>query len=294
MKLTLHLLSNVPAVIVPSHAPSEDPSDCAGHAAAVPSRRSSATGRDDCTGGSGIQMGHVSSPRGLVGLHLLGASQVRWSSAGCSIEALHAQGLIKIDEHCPGCSISGPSSTRQVPVVSEILPEICSPMFDTSSGGLGENYDESHGSRGNWREIEACPLAKKWTATTVNFGTSPPAHLNRSYPDVSRRKVGRIAPEAKQVPQVLKERALHLDEDVKVNDAQVVHPNDCFVPEIQHHHGSQLLATVMDRWLSSSRLGSKVSSFDNVHPHFRFTYMPSVLLELKQRDLVPPPVPLLP
>ena len=156
---------HVPAMIVPSHAPTEDPSDCAGHAAAVPSRRSSVTGRDDCTGGSGIQMGHVSSPRGLVGLHLLGASQVRWSSAGCSIEALHAQGLIKIDENCPGCSISGPSSTRQVPVVSEILPEICSPMPDTSSGALGENYDESHGFRGSWREIEACPLAKRWTAT---------------------------------------------------------------------------------------------------------------------------------
>ena len=43
------------------------------------------------------------------------------------------------------------------------------------------------------------------------------------------------------------ERPLHLDEDAEVNDARVVYPNDCFVLEVQHHHGSQFFPTVMDR-----------------------------------------------
>ena len=47
----------------------------------------------------------------------------------------------------------------------------------------------------------------------------------------------------------VKERALHLDEDVEVNDAQDVHPYDCFVIEVQHHHRSQLLAVVMEQCL---------------------------------------------
>ena len=50
---------DVPEVIVQSYAPSDDPSDCAGHAAAVSSSRSSVTGRDDCTGGFEKSMGHV-------------------------------------------------------------------------------------------------------------------------------------------------------------------------------------------------------------------------------------------
>ena len=52
------------------------------------------------------------------------------------------------------------------------------------------------------------------------------------------------------------ERALHLDEDVEINVARVVYPNNCLVLEVQHHHDSQLLAAVMHRWLSFSRLGS--------------------------------------
>ena len=48
---------HVPAVSVPS----EDPSDCAGHAATVSSQRSSVSGRDDCTGRFGNPMGHVPS-----------------------------------------------------------------------------------------------------------------------------------------------------------------------------------------------------------------------------------------
>ena len=154
VKLALCLV-HLPEALVQSYEPSEDHSDCVGHAAAVSSQRSSVTGRDDRTGGFGNSMGHVSSvssmwcglPPGLVGSQLLGESQSRFSSAGCSTESRHAQSLIKIDENCPGSSISGPSSRRQAPVVSEFLPEICSPMPAASSGALAEKYDELEGSR---------------------------------------------------------------------------------------------------------------------------------------------------
>ena len=36
----------------------------------------------------------------------------------------HARGPTKIDENCPSCSISGPSSTHPAPVESVSLPEI--------------------------------------------------------------------------------------------------------------------------------------------------------------------------
>ena len=64
-----------------------------------------------------------------------------------------------------------------------------------------------------------------------------------------------------------KERALHLDEDVEINDARVVCHNDCFVQGVQHHHGSQLLAVVMDLWLSFSRFGSNRQRRN--HPHVK-------------------------
>ena len=97
--------------------------------------------------------------------------------------------------------------------------------------------------------------------------TSPPSRLGRSSRDVSSWKVGRVALERRVVralaarqshPTALgkfltsvKEHRLQLDEDVEVNDARVVYPNDCFVLD----HGSQLLTAVMDRWLSFSRFG---------------------------------------
>ena len=55
----------------------------------------------------------------------------------------------------------------------------------------------------------------------------------------------------------VKERALHLVEDVEVDGALVAYSNDCFVQGVQHHHGSQLLAAVMDRWPSFSRFESE-------------------------------------
>ena len=80
---------------------------------------------------------------GLVGLQLLDGSQIRWSSSGTGAEARDAQHLVRIDENCLGCSISGTSSGRQAPVESESLPEICSPMPDASSSGLSKKFDES-------------------------------------------------------------------------------------------------------------------------------------------------------
>ena len=117
---------------------------------------------------------------------------------------------------CPGCSISGPSSTRQASVVSEFLPEICSTLPNASTGALAEKYDESHGSR----EVGASGCARlrpaRWhrggqrnqprnratscaDVRSVIFGTMTPpsAHLGRSSHDVSRRKVERITPKAK-------------------------------------------------------------------------------------------------
>ena len=70
----------------------------------------------------------------------------------------------------------------------------------------------------------------------------------------------------------VKQRALHLDEDVESNDARVVCPNDGFVLEVQHHHHSQLLAAVMDRWLSISRFGSN-RLLKNYH-HLRVPLLP--------------------
>ena len=55
----------------------------------------------------------------------------------------------------------------------------------------------------------------------------------------------------------VKERAVPLVEDVEFDGALVAYSNDCFVQGVQHHHGSQLLAAMMDRWPSFSRFGSR-------------------------------------
>ena len=60
----------------------------------------------------------------------------------------------------------------------------------------------------------------------------------------------------------VKEPVFPLVGDVEIDDVVVAHSNDCFVQGVQHHHGSQLLAAVMDRWPSCSRSGSrKLSRF---------------------------------
>ena len=101
---------------------------------------------------------------------------------------------------------------------------------------------------------------------------STSAHAGRSS-DVSRWKVGRIAPERRAVRTLaarrtyqtalgtflkfVKERALPLVEEVEFDGVLVAYSNDCFVQGVPHHHGSQLLAAVMDRWPSFSRFGSR-------------------------------------
>ena len=130
---------HLPAVSVQSHAPSDDLSSCAGHdddghTGAVSSQCSSVISlhrrfwKADVScffkGSFENPMGHVSwvpstwcgLPPDLVGSQLLDESQMQWSSAGSGTEARYAQSLTKIDENCPTCSISGPSSRRQVPV----------------------------------------------------------------------------------------------------------------------------------------------------------------------------------
>ena len=88
---------HVPTVNVQS-APTEDPSSCTGHAAAVSSERLSVIGRNDCIGGFGEQMWRISLaltwcglPLGSIGSQLLGASQMKWPAAGSGPEARHAQ-----------------------------------------------------------------------------------------------------------------------------------------------------------------------------------------------------------
>ena len=78
---------------------SNDPSDCAGHAVAVLSQRSSVTGRNDCSSGSFAPLTFCGLPPGLAGSQLLDASQMRWSSAGSGTEARHAKSPTKIDEN---------------------------------------------------------------------------------------------------------------------------------------------------------------------------------------------------
>ena len=45
----------------------------------------------------------------------------------------------------------------------------------------------------------------------------------------------------------------HVESDVVL----VAYSNDCSVQGVQHHNGSKLLAAMIDRWLSSSRFGSR-------------------------------------
>ena len=53
------------------------------------------------------------------------------------------------------------------------------------------------------------------------------------------------------------ERVLRLVGDVEIDDALVAYSNGCSALGFVHHHGSQLLAAVMDRWPSFSRSGSR-------------------------------------
>ena len=56
----------------------------------------------------------------------------------------------------------------------------------------------------------------------------------------------------------VQKRTLPLVADGEIDAALVAYSNDCFLQGAQHHHGSQLLAAVMDRWPSFSRFGSRI------------------------------------
>ena len=183
--------------------------DCAGQAAAVSPQRSSVIGRNDCIGGSGMLMCHISVapltwcglPPGSAGSQLLDASQIQqWSPTGNGTESRLAQSPSKIDENCPSCSFSDHSSKGQSPAESGSLPEICNPMPDALS-----------------EESLLLAARRVYQAALRTFLKS-------------------------------------------VQKRTVVYSNDCFVQGVQHHHGSQLLAAVMDRWPSFSRSGSRKRS----------------------------------
>ena len=240
-------------------------------------------------------------PPGLVGTLLLEKSQSRWWSAGRDTEARYAQSLMKIDEHCPSCSISNPSSRRQAPVESESVPEICSLVPEADSGGFSEQFDKLQ-SRGAGTSgcASSRPAGKEDSEASDE---NEPLPVPKSAPAVSRRRHHRLrilidhlmcrngkleflllqrrAVRALAVRRsrrtvlgkflkCVKKHALHL---AAVNDARVTSPSDCFVLGFQHLHGSLLLAVVVDRWPSFSRFwvqqtAEECSSFDSVHPHF--------------------------
>ena len=55
----------------------------------------------------------------------------------------------------------------------------------------------------------------------------------------------------------VQKRMRPLVEDVESDVVLVAYSNDCSVQGVQHHNGSQLLAAMMDPWLSSSRFGPR-------------------------------------
>ena len=95
-------------------------------------------------------------------------------------------------------------------------------------------------------------------------------------------------------------RTLPLVEDAEIDGALIAYSNDCSDQGVQHHTGSQLLATVLDRWPSFCRCWSSKVRRNHLHVEvsilmLQVTYMrPSELLTLRKKDLVPPLVPLPP
>ena len=182
----------------------------------------------------------------------------------------------------------------------ESLPKICNPMPDASSGTHFTSLEK----------LEARPLAKRWTATpatkTSFLCRSPHGQFRDddiTACDVSRRKIGRIAPGGKSCEDTRSAtessnrswkvlQVCSLVEDVEIDGVLVAYSNDCSAQGVQHHNGSQLLAAVMHRWSKLPRNHPHVAVFILI---LRVTYRcPSELLTLRKKALVPPPVPLLP
>ena len=133
------------------------------------------------------------------------------------------------------------------------------------------------------RECKASPLAKR---RTVKLATETDHYLCRSphkwflgndttacacwmIIDVSSWKVRSVkscedtrsvtesSNRSWEILQNCTEAMLPLVEDVEIDFALVAYSNDCIHHGLQHHHGSHLLAAVMDRWPSFSRFASR-------------------------------------
>ena len=137
------------------------------------------------------------------------ASWLGWRCSGRQLGCLqtrHARSPTKIDENCPSCPISGPSSRRQAPVGSESFADICSPVLDANGGVLFVKCDvlqESQGAgtrscaslrparwqRGGQRNLRRKRAAASAEVSTGLFWTTAPpiAHAGRSFGASSRK-----------------------------------------------------------------------------------------------------------
>ena len=86
----------------------------------------------------------------------------------------------------------------------------------------------------------------------------------------------------------VQQRTLPLVEDIESDGALVAYSNDRSVQGVERHNGSQLLATVVDRWLSFSSFGSSKLPNNPLHVAvfiliLQVTYIrPSELLTLRR------------
>ena len=144
--------------------------------------------------------------------------------------------------------------------------------------------------------IHVPEVSSQSCATSDDFshctGHAAAASSQRSSVDVSRRKVGRIAPEAKSC-EGTGNATESSNRSTWSRTSQSTMPELC----IRTITLSWEFNIMVDRWPSFSRFGS--SKLQRNHPHvavftliLRVKYMrPSELLELKKKDLVPSLVP---
>ena len=136
------------------------------------------------------------------------------------------------------CSKSGPSSRRQAPVESESLPVIRCPTQESRGAGTrscASSRPARWQRRGQRNQRRKRATAGAEVRTGCVWATAPPiAHAGRSL-DVSRWRVGRIAPGAKtcEDPRSATEFSNRsrdpVVEDVEIDKALVACSNDCLV-----------------------------------------------------------------
>ena len=194
-------------------------------------------------------------------------------------QAWHARSATIVDESCPSCWSSGFSSKRQAPVASEPLPEICSPTPDGERGILSEDpedFKESRGAGAGSRGVQRQPAGKEDSKTIhekraiaypksarVVSGRRP--HELRMLVDHQMSRDG-ISEESLLERRAVKSLAARRNSQTalgslhclwsQTTNSRAAFSKDCLLQGVQHHHVSQLLAAVMDRWPSPSRCGS--------------------------------------